>query len=400
MATNDADQFLATQVKLIGSDSVFRPVVDKFRLREVEKDALEEAVDKSADQPRSPRHPQALKSHPSAQHLHLPDQLPSANRQLAADVANEIAQSYLTHTYRIRYKATAGPRANSWSANWKNCGPRWKNPAPRWCSFERELNVINPEEKTNILSARLLELNSEYTKAQADRVKKEAAYNSVQDGTLEAAQASTQGEALKKLTEDFNEAEQKFAEVKNHYGINHPEYKKAQTTRGRAASRKSSAPEQHRAARRSRVSRGRQSRSHAASRGQETKTEFDQLNAHSFEYQTLKSEADGDKKLYEELIRKIKEAGINASFQNSSIRVADLARPGLKPVFPKMWLNVLLAFYSQHFLRCGVAVLGDVLDNTVRHPDQVTRLMNADVIGSLPAVKEWRRRLSPLASHL
>src|SRR4051812_37326444 len=35
-ASNDADQFLATQVKLIQSDSVLRPVVDKFRLREVE----------------------------------------------------------------------------------------------------------------------------------------------------------------------------------------------------------------------------------------------------------------------------------------------------------------------------------------------------------------------------
>src|SRR6266852_9372370 len=45
---NDADQFLATQVKLIESDSVLRPVVAKFRLREVEKDALEEAPDKSA----------------------------------------------------------------------------------------------------------------------------------------------------------------------------------------------------------------------------------------------------------------------------------------------------------------------------------------------------------------
>ncbi len=34
--------------------------------------------------------------------------------------------------------------------------------------FERELNVINPEEKTSILSARLLQFNTEYTNA-ADR---------------------------------------------------------------------------------------------------------------------------------------------------------------------------------------------------------------------------------------
>jgi capsular exopolysaccharide synthesis family protein len=44
----------------------------------------------------------------------------------------------------------------------------------------------------------------------------------------------------------------------------------------------------------------------------------------------------------------------------------------------------------------GAAVLNDVLDNTIRDPDQVARWMNTDVIGSLPAVKDWRRRLSPI----
>src|SRR5438309_5110829 len=53
-ATNDADQFLATQVKLIESDSVLRPVVDKFQLREVEKDALEDPIDTSATSDQGP----------------------------------------------------------------------------------------------------------------------------------------------------------------------------------------------------------------------------------------------------------------------------------------------------------------------------------------------------------
>jgi capsular exopolysaccharide synthesis family protein len=132
----------------------------------------------------------------------------------------------------------------------------------------------------------------------------------------------------------------------------------------------------------------------------DTKADFDRLNARSFEYQNLKREAEGDKKLYEELVRKIKEAGINASFQNSSIRVADTARPGLKPVFPKTWLNLVLAFLFATLFGVGAAVLSDVLDNTIRDPDQVARLLNTDVIGSLPAVKDWRRRLSPLSpSH-
>jgi len=398
-ATNDADQFIATQVKLIESDSVLRPVVDKYRLRQVENDALEEAVDHSATSLEAPVILKRLKITRPPNTYILQISYRSSNRQLAADVANEIAQSYLAHTYRIRYQATAN-LSDFMERQLEELKAKMEKSSAAVAQFERELNVINPEEKTSILSARLLELNSEYTKTQADRVKKEAAYNSVQSGTLEAAQVSTQGDALKRLTENLNDAREKFAEVKNHYGLNHPEYKKAQTRvqelESQLASTGDSVRQRVEVEYREAVNR----EAMISSAVQETKTEFDRLNSRSFEYQTLKREADGDKKLYEELVRKIKEAGINASFQNSSIRVADPARPGLKPVFPRVWLNLLLAFLSSTFLAVGIAVVSDVLDNTVRDPDQVTRLMKTEVIGSLPAVKDWRRRLSPINAHV
>src|SRR6476646_5204604 len=107
-ATNDADQFIATQVKLIESDSVLRPVVDKFRLREVETDALEEAIDGSATSLEAPVVLKHLKVTRPPNTYILQISYRSPNRQLAADVANELAQSYLAHTYRIRYQATAG----------------------------------------------------------------------------------------------------------------------------------------------------------------------------------------------------------------------------------------------------------------------------------------------------
>ena len=397
-ASNDADQFIATQVKLIESDSVLRPVVDKYRLREVEDDALEEAVDHSVTSLEAPVILKRLKITRPPNTYILQISYRSSNRQLAADVANEIAQSYLAHTYRIRYQATAN-LSDFMERQLEELKAKMEKSSAAVAQFERELNVINPEEKTSILSARLLELNSEYTKTQADRVKKEAAYNSVQSGTLEAAQVSTQGDALKRLTENLNDALEKFAEVKNHYGLNHPEYKKAQTRvqelESQIASTGDSVRQRVEVEYREAVNR----EAMISSAVQETKTEFDRLNSRSFEYQTLKREADGDKKLYEELVRKIKEAGINASFQNSSIRVADPARPGLKPVFPKIWLNLLLAFLCSTFLAVGIAVVSDVLDNTVRDPDQVTRLMKTEVIGSLPAVKDWRRRLSPINAH-
>jgi polysaccharide biosynthesis transport protein len=392
---NDADQFLATQVKLIQSDSVLRPVVDKFKLREVEPDALEEAVDTSDTSREAPVELKPLKVTRPPNTYILQISYRSQHRLLAADVANAIAQSYLAHSYEIRYKATAS-LSEFMERQLEELKAKMEKSSAALVQFERELNLINPEEKTSILTARLLELNTEYTKAQADRVRKEAAFNSVDSGSLAAAEASNQGEALKKLTEDLGEAQQKFAEGKTTYGANHPEYKKLQ-------SRVTELEGQLDAARKNVGRRAEVEYYEAADREsqlanavKDAKAEYDGLNARSFEYQTLKGGAESDKKLYEELVRRIREAGINASFQNSSIRVADLARPGLRPVFPKMWLNVLLAFLFATFFSVGAAVLSDVLDNTVRDPDQVSRLMNADVIGSLPAVKTWRRHLSPI----
>ena len=392
---NDADQFLATQVKLIQSDSVLRPVVDKYKLREVEPDALEEAVDKSDTSREAPVELKPLRVTRPPNTYILQISYRSQHRQLAADVANAIAQSYLAHSYAIRYKATAS-LSEFMERQLEELKAKMEKSSEALARFERELNLINPEEKTSILTARLLELNSEYTKAQADRVRKEAANNSVQNGSLAAAQASNQGEALKKLAEDLGEAQQKFAEGRTTFGANHPEYKKLQSRVTELEGQLDSARKN--VARRSQVEYyeavDRESQLEKAVK--ETKAEYDSLNSRSFEYQNLKREAEGDKKLYEELVRRIREAGINASFQNSSIRVADLARPGLRPVFPKIWLNVLLAFLFASFFSVGAAVLSDVLDNTVRDPDQISRLMNAEVIGSLPAVKDWRRHLSPI----
>ena len=120
--------------------------------------------------------------------------------------------------------------------------------------------MINPEQKTSILSSRLLQLNTEYTNAQADRVRKEAAFKSVSGGTLEAAQVSTQGEALKKLAERIDEQQAKFAEVKAHYGPTHPEYRKASLQLAELQRQMTSSTVEHRPARGSGVPRVGQSR--------------------------------------------------------------------------------------------------------------------------------------------
>ncbi|MGH9661537.1 MAG: GumC family protein, partial [Bryobacteraceae bacterium] len=378
--TNDADQFLATQIKLIQADSVLRPVARKYKLRELEDEDWESKTSKLADAEDTPVLLKKLKvTRPPNTYLVLISYR-SKDKRLAADVANGIATSYLEHTYRIRYRATADV-SQFMERQQEELRAKMERSSAALAQFERELNVISPEEKTNILSARLLQLNTEYTNAQGDRVRKEAAHTSVKGETFEAAHVSTQGEALKKLTESLNESQQKFADAKTRYGQNHPEYKRAlaQVEETQRLLRETTGSIRQRIGIEYRAALDRETMLRKAV--VETKAEFDRLNARSFEYQTLKREAEGDKKLYEELVRKIKEAGINASFQNSSIRIADAARPGLRPVFPNIPLSVLLAFVLSSLFAVGIAVVSDVADNTIRDPEQVLRTLGTQVVG-------------------
>jgi len=392
---NDSDQFLATQISLIESDAVLRPVADQYKLRELERDS---SGDETGDSARSHDAPVVLKqlkvARPPNTYL-LKVSYRSTEPALAAQVANAVAQSYLERTYDIRFRSSAS-LSSFMEKQLEELKAKMERSSAALAQFERELNVINPEEKTSIISSRLLQLNTEYTNAQGDRVRKEAMYGLAQGGSPDALQVSTQGAPLVKLTEQLNTAEQKFAEIKIHYGSAHPEYKKAE----------SEVAEVQRQLRQTRLNIGQRIKldyQGAVDREAmlrkavaQTKAEFDRLNAHSFEYQSHKREAEADRKLYDELIQKIREAGINAGFQSSSIRIADRARPPLKPVFPRTRLNGLLAFLLASMLAVGTAVTADALSASVRDPEQISRSLNTEVLGSLPAVRSLRSyRLTP-----
>jgi len=392
---NDA-QYMGTQLKLIQSDAVLRPVVQHFGLKTDANGAAGLPTEQAEEAPITIKH---LKVTQPVNTTLMQIAYRSTDPKLAAAVANAIAASYIRHSYDTRYQASKELSLfmERQLAELKSKMERSNNAL---MAYEKDLDVINPEEKTNILSSRLLQLNTDYTNAESDRVQRQAIYEAVKGGSLEAAEASGQGDQLKLLTERLGEARAHFADVATQDGPAHPEYKRAQMQVGelqaqvedlRANIGKRIATDYNEALRRETLLRAELA---------QTKADFDALNARSFEYKSVKQEADTDRGLYEELIRKIQESTINANFQDNTIRTADLARPALKPVFPDVKLNILLAFLFSVLLGCLTAVIADLLDQTVRDPEQISRSLKTEVLGSLPMVPSWRGRLPILRSSV
>ncbi|HEX5431284.1 MAG TPA: polysaccharide biosynthesis tyrosine autokinase [Bryobacteraceae bacterium] len=386
---DDADQFLATQMRLVQSDSVLRPVDQQLHLRQREHQAV------SGTDARGQEAPVSLKrlrvTRPPNTYL-IEISYRSEDPQLASDAANAIAESYLEHIYDIRIRSSAS-LSSFMERQIEELKAKMETSSKALAGFERDLNVINPEQKTNILAARLLQLNTDYTNAQGERLKQEAVYDAVRGGSLEAALTTPQGDALRQLASHLDTAREHFAEVKAYYGSNHPEFRRAQAQLNQVQAGFDAARAE--VARRVGVEfqEAQQRESMAKQAVADAKADFDRVNARSFQYQALKREADADKTLYEELVRKIKEAGINAGFQNSAIRIADPARPAAKPVYPDIPLNLLLALLFSALIAVGAAVLSDLLDKTIRDPEQVERTLHAEVIGSLPLIKARQKML-------
>jgi capsular exopolysaccharide synthesis family protein len=385
-APSNADLFLATQVKLIQSDAVLRPVAERFHLLDREGQLKRMSPEKAQKTVQAPVMLKRLKvSRPPNTYLLLISYR-SPDPVIASDAANAIANSYLAHTYDIRIMSSAS-LSTFMEKQIDELKAKMEKSGLALAQFEKDMDVINPEEKTNILSARLLQLNTEYTNAQAERVSKESAWNAMKSGSLEAAQVSSQGQDLAKLSDTLNQARQRFALVKSTYGSTHPEYRKA-------ASELAEVEKQFEDTRSSITERVAVEYREALNREQmlqntvdETKTEWDRINSKSFEYQQLKQGADADKTLYDELIRKIRESDINTGFQDNNIRIADLARPALHPVFPDMSLNLMLAFLFSTLMAVGAVLLLDTLDTTLRDPKEASRFLGTDVIGTMPIDK-------------
>ena len=94
-------------------------------------------------------------------------------------------------------------------------------------TYQRDLGTADPEQKTNVLVARLQALNTENSAAEADRIAKEAVYREAKDGSLPEVEVSGQSTDLAKDVEKLQVAKANLALVGATYGDQHPEYRKA-----------------------------------------------------------------------------------------------------------------------------------------------------------------------------
>src|SRR5271157_3803495 len=113
----------------------------------------------------------------------------STDPQLAASVVNTLASTYVEQNYKTKFESTM--QASDWlSKQLVDLQMKVETSQEKLVRYQKEHEILGNDEKQNITTEKLDEINKELTSAESDRMQKEAIYRQTQSTDPDAIAAA------------------------------------------------------------------------------------------------------------------------------------------------------------------------------------------------------------------
>ena len=307
----------------------------------------------------------------------------STDPQLAARTVNAHIATYIEENFRSKYEATT--RASTWLADQlTELKIRVQKSEDARIAYERQNQIWTLDDKQNITSQRLSDINKQLTEAQSERMRKESLYEFAKSGNLDAVPQVQSNAALADLMKKHSDASSQYAESLSQYGPNFPKVQRLQAQLKDLGQAIEKEKKNILDVLESDYKEARQRETLLTQALDQQKAETNQMAGKLVEYNILKREAEANKTLYEGLMTKLKETAISQGLRSSNIRVVDAAMIPSTPSRPAKARNVTLAFLVGLVGGIGLALMREYLDNTVKTPDDIESLAKLPSLAVVP----------------
>jgi capsular exopolysaccharide synthesis family protein len=307
----------------------------------------------------------------------------SENAELAARIANQLSTDYIDQNLQVKWDEAN--KASEWlSGKLVGLKAKLEKSDDALQSYARANSIIFVEEKQNLVNERLKQLQEAYTKAQAERFQKESLYTLVQAGRVQDLPGILDNRLIQDLSVRLAELQRDYAQMT---ATVKPEYPKAIALKKQIDTIQASLDRQKKNLSQNIIDSylsAVANEKYLAQALDEQKKEVNDIAEKSIQYNILKREVDTNKQLYEGLLTRMKEATVSAGLTASNVRIVDTAQVPKVPVKPRVALNLALGIVLGAAFGVGLAFLQEYLDNTLKTPDEVERLLRLPSLGLLP----------------
>jgi succinoglycan biosynthesis transport protein ExoP len=319
----------------------------------------------------------------------------SPDKDLTSTVVNTLMSTYTENNFKSRFDSTM--QASDWlSQQLVDLQMKVETSQEKLVRYQKEHEILGIDEKQNITTQKLDELNKALTSAESERMDKESVYRLVQSGdtdtiasaatALDAAGTGTQSASalLEGLRTKDADLKIQAAELSTQFGPSYP--KVAQLNNQLNEIDNQILVETRKVAGKIRgqymAALQRENMLHDALEKQ--KQEANKLNESAIQYSILKRDLESYRTLYEGLMEKMKEAGVSAGLKSNNFRIVDVARVPTAPIEPNIPRNLAFAFMLGLTSGVGLAFLLEGLDNTVRTTEQAQMISGLPPLGMIP----------------
>lgn len=307
----------------------------------------------------------------------------SEDKELAQRVANKLADDYIKGNLQAKWDEST--KASEWlQSKLGDLQIKLEKDETALQAYAQANSIVLINEKQTMATVRLQELLEAYTHAQQERYQKESVYSIVQKGAVQDLPEVLNNRLIQDLEERLVDTQKEYA---LETAFVKPNFPKAAQIKKQIDSLQAQINEMKLA-----ISKNIEDdyRASAAQEEYLRKAVEDQKNvvndieARSVQYNILKRQVDTTRQLYEGLLERMKQARVSAGMQASNIRVVDPAELPQGPVKPRVMLNLALGMVLGLALGVALAFFQEYLDNTLKTPDEVEKLLRLPSLGVLP----------------
>ncbi len=316
----------------------------------------------------------------------------SPDPQTAANVVHTLMQTYIEDDRKKRFDATMA--ASDWLQNQLvDMQMKVESSQEKLVRYQKEHEILGIDEKQNITTEKLDELNKALTAAESERMDRESFYRLVESGDPDAVAAGAGGldvgpqsasALLDTLLAKRADLKIQVADLNTQFGPSYPKLAQLNNqlkevdseVQGEMKKIVSKVRGQYMTA------LGRENLLHDALEKQ--KQEANKLNESAIEYNMLKRDADTYRALYEGILEKLKEASVSAGLKANNFVIVDDSRPPSYPIEPNIPRNLGFALILGLASGVGLAFLLEGLDNTIRTTEQAHMISGLPSLGMIP----------------
>jgi succinoglycan biosynthesis transport protein ExoP len=384
----DAGLDLQTQVRILQSRALFDRVSKKLGL------------DKPQPAPAKPRFPflqrlpggktvsaSGVRARAQAATRLIEINVDSTDPRTAADFANALVAEFVEQNLEARWQTSR--HTGEWLARqMEDVKKKLEKSEDELQAYARETGLIFTQEKDNIAEQKLRQLQEELSKAAAERIARQSRYELATGAPADSIAEVLDDGSLKDIQSKLTDLRRQNAELTSSLTAAHPRVKKVaaqiqelerslERERGNILNRIRNDFES--AQRREKLLAADYTASVQGVSAQAAKV---------IHYNILKREVDTDRQLYDNMLQRVREAGIASALRASNIRVVDPAVPARVPYKPSLIENMALGTLAWVLLGVLTVILRERVDRTIHEPGDTTMYLGLPELGILPSAIE------------